>query len=87
MLENRSSRWFAVAESIARLAGVNKPELLPPDFTTVIDVAGYLTNSEVRHLPSFSLAEPKWAAWNGFSYGQSVGFCMRTFVEYVHEQV
>lgn len=37
----------------ARPAGVNRPELLPQgDFTTVIDVAGFLTPSEERRIQS-----------------------------------
>lgn len=31
---------------MARLDPVNKPELLPAEFTTVIDVAGFLTPRE-----------------------------------------
>ncbi|KAK9807339.1 hypothetical protein WJX73_003143 [Symbiochloris irregularis] len=34
----------------ARWEGVNKPELLPKDFTTVIDVAGFLTNGEEQRI-------------------------------------
>lgn len=37
----------------ARLEGVNRPDLLPKgDFTTVIDVAGYLAPSEERQIAS-----------------------------------
>lgn len=36
-----------LAGASARLEGVSKPELLPKQFTPVIDVAGFLTDGEV----------------------------------------
>ena len=36
----------------ARLDPVNRPDLLPKEFTTVIDVAGFLTPSEERRIAS-----------------------------------
>lgn len=33
-----------------RLEGVNKPELLPKEFTTVIDVAGFLSSGQVDRI-------------------------------------
>lgn len=43
--------WLFGAGADARMEGVNKPELLPKEFSTVIDIAGFLTDGEVRHLP------------------------------------
>ena len=46
---DKRASGFAVAH--ARPEGVNKPDLLPKgDFTTVIDVAGFLTDGEVQSL-------------------------------------
>ena len=36
----------------ARFEGVNKPELLPKEFTPVLDVAGFLTEGELARLRS-----------------------------------
>lgn len=38
--------------ALARLDPVNRPDLLPSEFTTVIDVAGFLTPSEERRIAS-----------------------------------
>lgn len=39
-----------VGSAVARLEGVNKPDLLPKEFTTVIDMAGFLTEGEERRI-------------------------------------
>lgn len=40
----------AVDPALARPEGVNKPELLPTDFTTVIDVAGFLSAGQEQRI-------------------------------------
>lgn len=44
---NSQLSTITIAGAVARLEGVNKPELLPKEFSTVIDVAGFLTEGEV----------------------------------------
>ncbi|KAL5539894.1 hypothetical protein UlMin_042929 [Ulmus minor] len=41
---------LAVAGCVEAKQGVNKPELLPKEFTTVIDVAGFLSDGQERRL-------------------------------------
>lgn len=38
------------APALARLEGVNRPELLPEEYTTVIDTAGFLTDGEEKRI-------------------------------------
>mmetsp|Transcript_12603 Transcript_12603/g.27238 ORF Transcript_12603/g.27238 Transcript_12603/m.27238 type:complete len:224 (+) Transcript_12603:66-737(+) len=41
---------LSTSSAMARPEGVNRPDLLPKDFTTVIDVAGFLTPSEEKRI-------------------------------------
>jgi hypothetical protein len=41
-----------------RLEGANNPELLPKEYTTVIDIAGFLSQGQV--CPLLALASSKW---------------------------
>ena len=47
-----ASLLAGAAPAFARLEGVNRPELLPEEFTTVIDTAGFLTEGEEKRIAS-----------------------------------
>lgn len=47
LLEYNVMNLLFVGTAFAEKLGVNKPELLPKEFTTVIDVAGFLSDGQV----------------------------------------
>ncbi|KAK9815943.1 hypothetical protein WJX72_012407 [[Myrmecia] bisecta] len=77
------SACLCVNGASARLEGVNKPELLPKSYTTVIDVAGFLTDgeearikNEVAHLEEDTGVKLRVLAQN---YPQTPGLAIKDF--------
>lgn len=46
-LKLKVSNFVGIGVAEAAKVGVNKPELLPKEFSTVIDVAGFLSDGQV----------------------------------------